>query len=108
MVNLDDYGAYVTQVQSVGVPPLIQNVQNYALLPGGLHKGVKVQPRSMTLVMDVIGSSRSNLHSLRETLYDLLSPHRNPDREFVLRYTGASADKEIVCVYEAGLEFGAL
>src|SRR3990170_3185173 len=106
--NLDDLGMYVIESAGLGMAPVKHKVVKQSLLPGALYRGMTVEERPLTIVADVIGSSYTNLHSLRKTMIDYIKADRvKDDQAFLLRYTGANGDKPVVlkCRYDGGMEF---
>src|SRR3972149_1605857 len=106
--NLDDLGMYVIESAGLGMAPVRHKIARQSLLPGALYRGSKVEERPLTIVADVIGSSYTNLHSLRKTIVDYIKADRvKDDQAFLLRYTGANSNKPTVlkCRYDGGMEF---
>lgn len=99
-----DYSFDISQYIGSGMSPVSQILDDYAILPGGQVQGHKTQSRSFSLVGMVRGSSSTDLHDKRQTLISLFEPSGIPnDQPFILRYTGATVDKEISAYYESGL-----
>src|SRR3990167_3498040 len=105
--NLDDLGMYVIESAGLGMAPVKHKVVKQSLLPGALYRGMNVEERPLTIVADVIGSSYTNLHSLRKTVIDYIKADRvRDDQAFLLRYTGANSNKPTIlkCRYDSGME----
>lgn len=105
---------YVTVISGFGVPPITLNRQRTASTPGSVFDSLKVEERTMQLIIWVKdedvkktrGLILERLHELRQTLIDLVKPDISPDTEpFMLRYTDNGKSLTIRCRYNAGLEF---
>jgi len=74
-VNLDDYGVTVFRaVAGLGLPPITNNLQDYALLPGAQFQSTRIQPRIIDLVVSASATTLAGLLAKRQALIDLLSP----------------------------------
>jgi len=61
---LDDYGFMVSNVRDIGMSPITQHLDEYAIIPGGEVSGYKVHPRAFVLQGTFYSlSSWANLHS---------------------------------------------
>jgi len=109
-----DPDIYVTVIGGFGVPPITLNRQRTASTPGSVFDSLKVEERSMQLIIWVKdedvkktrGLILERLHELRQTLIDLVKPDISPNTEpFMLRYTDNEKSLTIRCRYDAGLEF---
>ena len=105
---------YVTVISGFGVPPITLNRQRTASTPGSVFDSLKVEERTMQLIIWVKdedvkktrGLVLERLHELRQNLIDLVKPDISPDTEpFMLRYTDNGKSLTIRCRYNAGLEF---
>lgn len=109
IVNLDDYGFYVTELQGVGMPPLKHLVDSQALIPGSLFRGTRVQPRTFVIQGQSISTSRGGLHDRRQEILNALKPDAIGEEQPVwLRYTLDGVTIQIRTVYDTGLDFGTL
>jgi hypothetical protein len=109
--SLDDYKFHIDEMPGIGMPPIEHLIQNQPLLPGALLRNIKVGPRIFELVATQIGDTHEDLHSMRKDLLDAIKPDLVLEPQpFVLRYTGANADKtvEVRCVYDSGYQWGNL
>src|SRR3990170_1286859 len=109
--NLDAYAFYISESPGIGMPERKHLVQERAMLPGAYYKGSKVQPRTFDLVGDEIGTSRTNLHYVRQQLMDAIKPDRvRGEQPVTIKYSGANPSKpvSIQAVHDTGLAFGAL
>lgn len=106
--DLRDLGFLVERYLGVGVPP-VQNIdQEYAVLPGGHIQSQKIASRAFSLAGAVVGDDTDDLNAVRKTLIDVLmgSPVdvvQGPQK-IILIYTGAGDTKLIWAKYNAGLE----
>lgn len=109
-----DPNIYVTVISGFGVPPITLNRQRTASTPGSVFDSLKVEERTMQLIIWVKnedvkktrGLVLERLHELRQTLIDLVKPDISPNTEpFMLRYTDNEKSLTIRCRYNAGLEF---
>lgn len=109
VTNLDDFGFYVSGVVGIGMPPVQNLVDEYALLPGGNVQGNKVLPRSFVVEGLFGGASAADLNAKRQSLINVVKPDAVPDtatgpQPVRLRYIGAAVHKEINAHYEGGID----
>lgn len=113
LVDFNTYNCYVTSAQGLGMPPIAHNTQTQAFQPGALYQSSKVGTRTITLTIAGKGTSRSNLHDLRQDLINALKPDETPgDQPLLLRYntgtdgTNVYSDEAMTigCYYAGGLE----
>lgn len=108
IVNLDDYYAYITESDSVGMENVQNTFSETVNRPGGVFSSQDVGVRVSALTMDVVGTSQEDLHLRRKNLIDLLKLDKTPTgTPFRIVYTGASSTKMVYldCYYSAGLEY---
>lgn len=102
-------GVTVTQAYGMGMPPMSNQVTDYAVLDGGSFQRAQAKPRVMMLQIEASGNAltgTNGLHTIRARLLSALNPHRaQPMR---LNYTGNSGTRYINAYYEAGLDGGDL
>lgn len=104
--NLDDYGVYVTDIDGIGMPPIMHLVDQLALQPGALLRGVRPQQRVIVLNSSIQAASRADLHAKRRALINILKhDFSDPPEPVLLRYTGAGNTLEIAAHYDDGLQF---
>ncbi len=105
VVDIEDtYDVLVQSKTGYGMPPIQHNVTERALLPGALLQSLKAQPRVLTLTVVAAGATPAAIHSLRQSLIDLVKPDRvTPLQPVRLRYTGAGTEVEISGYYDSGL-----
>lgn len=110
-INLDaTNNVVVTQTYGMGMPPMANQVSEYALLDGGSFQRSKAAPRVMMMQIEAVGNaltSTQGLHTIRARLLNAVNPHRSslPVR---VNYTGNGSTRYINAYYEAGLEGGDL
>ena len=104
-VDFAVYGLHVTQEFSgIGLAPVQQNYQSYALQPGARYQSTKVEPRVMALTIDLEGSSYANMHALRNALVKIFAPLLpNTTTPVTIVYTGAARPVHAAFVYLDGL-----
>lgn len=100
----DDYSFKVFQYPGAGLTTMSNNYQEYAMLKGAFFQNTKRHARQWALLGAVIGTTFAGLHTARKGLVNLLNPSRYGGSDpVVLRYTGATTEKDIVAYYEDGL-----
>lgn len=104
---------YVTVLGGMGVAPITNQIQPFALAPGSFYQGYKVQNRPVTWNFYAKQESKSPtpsinpLHELRQQLIDIIKPDKTIGSEaFLLEYSDTEGAKPLYCSfrYEAGLE----
>lgn len=104
---------YMTVAGGLGVPPIQNNIQNFAQEAGGYHQGVKVQMRPITLTFHAKNQalfrdrpvSLEKLHALRQLLLDVVKPDRTGgDEDILFEYTDGSIPLYFRARYDGGLE----
>lgn len=111
VVDLEDYALEIVEQMGMGAATLKQQVDEYALLPGGALNAVKARPRAFALAAQIVnrGGDNEDLHAYRQALVEELAHDRYP-REAAgwqaarLWYAGAEVVKEIGAHYGGGLE----
>ncbi len=116
-VDLDEeaLGVYATLVGGTGMPPLRQNIEDRALIPGAEFQSTKVMPRPLMFTMWARQPSRLArggdrslriLQEARQNLIDVIKPDLvEPQQQFVMRYLGGAFPLDIPMLYEDGLGF---
>jgi len=105
VADFEDLNFDIGGMVGAGMSPIQLNVDQYAILPGGELNSQKTLPRVFSLTGIITGTSLSNLHANRESLIEAVASNYAPGNQpLILRYTGASVDKEIAAYYQAGLE----
>ena len=106
---------YVTTTTGLGVSPIANNRQSYALAPGGFLDNVKIVERSLSLTFNVKhkGMARTckqartleNLHELRQMLIDLVKPDKTGGNQPLwLEYQDGDIPLYLQVYYDGGLE----
>lgn len=108
-----DDDIYITSVGGMGMPPINNNTQSFALAPGSYFQNSKITPRVLTFGFNVkkrdmrtaFNPSLARLHELRQQLIDIIKPDKGRgDEEFMLEYTDGDFPIYLNVRYEAGLD----
>lgn len=108
-----DDDIYITTVGGMGMPPINNNTQSYALAPGSYFQNSKITPRVLTFGFNVkkrdmrtaFNPSLARLHELRQQLIDIIKPDKGRgDEEFMIEYTDGDFPIYLSVRYEAGLD----
>lgn len=101
---------YVTVVSGAGMPPIGNQTQSYATIPGSFHQGSKVGDRLLTMTFHAKNKSEAGikvLHELRQQLVDILKPDRTyKDQPFTIEYNDGQYPLYIHAYYDAGMDGG--
>jgi hypothetical protein len=96
--------------QGLGMPPVQNQMTDYALLDGASYQKTRTQTRTITLQLAAMGTSwdgTGGLHLIRHALVDAVNPHRATGLPIKLYYEGnRAAGRHLNCYYDAGLELG--
>lgn len=105
---------YVTVAGGMGVPPIENNTQPYALAPGSYYQNTKVRERVITLTFhakhkDLFGRQKavslSALHQLRQMLIDTLKPDlTDGGQDIWFEYVDGERTLYFQARYDGGLE----
>lgn len=105
---------YTTEISGLGMPPLQNNTQPYALAPGSYYQNTKVTDRVVTLTFharhkDLFNRDRaislSALHQLRQMLIDVLKPDlTSGGQDIWYEYVDGERTLYFQARYEGGLE----
>jgi len=104
---------YMTVIGGLGAAPLVNQVQAFALKPGGYYQDYKIGMRPITLTFHAKHKiddredpiSLGHLHQLRQTLIDLIKPDLTSAREeLYFEYTDGSAVVYFSARYDGGLD----
>lgn len=104
------YGLKLGKMIGIGAAPQSPDYEEHAGHPGGTVSGVKTHGRVFTLAGVMYSTtSFADLHDQRQALYSILDPGAVPHtadgpQPVILRYRGATVEKEIACHYEGGFE----
>lgn len=104
---------YVTSLGGMGMAPITNNLQSWALTPGSFYQNTKILDRVLTFAFNVKNENLqitgkpniSPLHRLRQQLIDILKPDLTGSNEpFLISYQEGEREIFIPVRYEAGLE----
>ena len=106
---------YMTVVSGMGVAPIQNNRQSYAVVPGGFLDNVKILERPITLQFHVKHKtltrtykqalSLGKLHELRQMLIDIIKPDATGGNEpFWIQYKDGDVPVYAQVYYDGGLE----
>lgn len=100
----DDFDFKTFQYPGAGLTTMSNNYQEYAMLKGAFFQNTKRHARQWALLGAIQGGTFAGLHAARKALVNLFNPSRYGGSDpVVLRYTGATTEKDIVAYYEDGL-----
>lgn len=102
-------GVVLIQAQGLGMPPVQNQVTDYAVLDGGSYQKSRTQTRTIMLQLAAMGTSWSGtggIHAIRKALVNAVNPHRATGLPIKLYYEGNSPGRHIDTYYDAGLEMG--
>jgi hypothetical protein len=105
--DLDDLSISVCGKKGIGAAPVQHLTMAQPNLDGELFVGSRKMPRTVTLSLDVSGSSLSDLHDKRKAFNDILKTCASPDEdaEVVLMYTGTGDRIYGRFAYDTGMEY---
>lgn len=108
IVALADLGLQVDQMLGVGMPPIENSSQSYAVTDGAQFQRIRAATRHFTLTAKpIVGTALADFHATRRTLIDLFKPDViTPQQPTHLLYYGAQGTIGIDAYYEKGLELG--
>lgn len=105
---------YMTVAGGLGVAPLVNNVQSFALAPGGYHQNSKISERPIALTFHAKHKDRFSgcppktlaaLHQLRQLLIDIVKPDKTGgDEPFLIEYKDGDYPVYLRAIYDGGLE----
>lgn len=99
----EQYGFFVTRNLGAGMPPAQNNIDSYAILPGGELNSVKIQVRDFSLVGKFISGSEDELYANRKALHTLLrKDNRGQQLKWLIYHPNEI--REIKALYNGGLE----
>lgn len=101
----DDYNIGVVTMTGFGMPQVIHNRTDFAVMPGGQLQSIKIPPREFSLVLEPQAGSLSTIHTKRDNIIDLVKPDAvSPVQPVVIRYSGSTNIVEIQAYYLGGME----
>lgn len=105
---------YMTVAGGLGMAPIKNHIQSYALAPGAYFQGNKVETRSITLTFHAKHKNLFNrsqaltlsaLHQLRQLLIDVIKPDRTSGNEPIwFEYDNGETAVRFQARYDGGLE----
>ena len=111
--NCPDDSIYVTELGGLGMPPIQNNIQPWALSPGSYFQNSKATDRVVTLLFHVKNKflqtrkkvDASPLHRLRQQLIDIFKPDVTAgDDSFLFSYQEGEREMFINLRYDGGLD----
>lgn len=108
IVALADLGLQVDQMLGVGMPPVENSSQSYAVVDGAQFQRTRAASRHFTLTAKpIVGTSLADFHITRRALIDIFKPDLVGQQQPVhLMYYGGQGTIGIDAYYEKGLELG--
>lgn len=110
----EDENLYMTLVGGLGMAPITNNTQSFAVAPGSYYQNSKVTDRIVTLTFhakheDLLGKERKlslvKLHELRQLLINTIKPDlTNGDESFLVEYKDGDVPLYFRARYDGGLE----
>jgi hypothetical protein len=108
VVALADLGLSVDQMLGVGVPPIEDSSQSYAITDGAEFQRQRAASRHVTLTAKpIMGTSLADFHVTRRTIWDVFKPDLvTPQQPITLLYYGGQGTIGVQAYYDKGLELG--
>lgn len=108
VIALADIGMYVDDATGIGMPPLENSYQSYAIIDGAQYQRTRAGVRSFTLsAQPLSGTSWQDLHTQRRALINAFKiDATTPQQPTRFWYIGAGGTVQIDAVLDAGLEMG--
>ncbi len=108
IVALADLGLQVDQMLGVGMPPVENSSQSYAIVDGAQFQRTRAASRHFTLTAKpLLGTSTADFHVTRRTLIDVIKSDLVSGQQPIrLLYYGGQGTIGADCYYEKGLELG--
>jgi hypothetical protein len=104
VVSLQSLGLTVLEAGDVGMPPVSNITQEYAIADGAQWQRQRATSRVFTLTSLFSGTTWPGLHAIRQRVIDALKIDRTPNPQpFRLLYTGAGGTTTIDAYYDGGL-----
>lgn len=105
---------YMTVVGGLGMAPIVNNTQSFAIAPGSYYQNSKVTDRVVTLTFhakheDLLGKEKKlslvKLHELRQLLINTIKPDlTSGDEDFLVEYKDGDTPLYFRARYDGGLE----
>lgn len=108
VVALGDLGLSVDQMLGVGMPPIEDSSQSYAVTDGAEFQRQRAGARRFALTTKpIVGTSLSSFHVTRRTLIDVFKPDLvTPQQPIRFLYYGGQGTIQLDAYYDKGLELG--
>ena len=108
VVALADLGWNVDQMPGVGMPPMENSSQSYAIVDGAQYQRTRAGARSFTLTAKpIVGTTTQDYHITRRTIIDALKIDAvTPQQPSRFYYVGGQGTVQINALYDHGLELG--
>lgn len=108
IVALADLGLSVDQMLGVGMPPIENSSQSYAITDGAQFQRQRAGARKFTLTAkSIVGTSLVDFHATRRTLIDVFKPDLvTPEQPITFLYYGGQGTISTHAYYDKGLELG--
>lgn len=104
VVSLQSLGLTVLEHGAVGMPPVANITQPYAIADGGLWQRQRAEMRVFTLTSLMSGTTWPGLHAIRAGVIDQIKIDASPNPQpFRLLYTGAGGTAAIDAYYDGGM-----
>lgn len=103
-LNPKDYAVDVEMDAGLGLPPVEHSAQVIYNQPGALLRSIQIKPRVITITLALNSECRSELHSIRASLWNALRWNRttdDPPAHSILRYE-SDYNQSDLHVYYAG------
>lgn len=108
VVALAALGFTVDESLGIGMPPVENSTQSFAIVAGGEFQRQRAGMRPITLTSYLTGTSWTNLHQLRTAAINAFKIDAvTPQQPTRFLYTGGLGTVQIDAVYDGGMEFGA-
>lgn len=106
VVDLQSLGLTVLEHGGVGMPPVSNITQEYAIADGALWQRQRATSRVLTLTGLMSGTTWQGLHAIRANVVNALKIDRSPNPQPVrLLYTGNGGTSTIDAYYDGGMSF---
>lgn len=110
----EEENLYATVMGGLGMAPIVNNTQSFAVAPGGYYQNSKITERVVTMTfhakhVDILGKEKSitltYLHQLRQFLIDTIKPDlTGGDQDFLMEYLDGETPLYFRARYDGGLE----
>lgn len=113
VIPLSSLGFTVDEMTGVGMPPIQNTGQSYALTDGGQFQRSRAAERPFTLTSYLNGTANAvalaGLHTARRAFIDAIKVDAyTPQQPVRFQYTGGGGTVQIDAIYDGGMEMGQL